>query len=275
MMADIHPTAIVEAGAELGAGVRIGPFCHVHAGAVLHDGVELKGHVVVYGGTTIGKGTVVWPNAVLGGDPQSFGHKGGPTTLEIGENCIIREGVTMSRGSDGSRGVTRVGDGGFFMAYTHIAHDCIVGNRVIMANQATLAGHCEVGDHANIGGLTAVHQFVRIGHHAFVGGCSGLAGDVIPFGMAIGNRATLRGFNIIGMKRSGMSRKEIHELRRAYRQIFEGEGSMEENVAEAVAMFGDNALVADIAAFIGSRSRRYFCLPKRGGSEDDDGSDDS
>lgn len=259
----------MEAGARLGSGVRIGPFCHVHEGATLHDGVELKSHVTVFGGTSIGAGTVVWPNAVLGGAPQNFAHKGGPSTLEIGKGCTIREGVSINRGTDGSRGVTRVGDNGYFMAYSHIAHDCIVGNRVVMANQATLAGHCEVGDNVNIGGLTAVHQFVRIGHHAFIGGCSGLAGDVIPYGMAVGNRATLRGFNIVGMKRAGMARSEIHELRRAYRLIFEGPGSMAENAAAAAGTFADNALVAEIAAFIGARGRRFFCVPERGHSGDD------
>src|SRR5690606_11889969 len=146
---EIHPTAEVDPKAELGEGVRIGPFCLVEAGAVLGDRVELKSHVSIMQGTHLGADCVVWPFATLGGAPQNRAHKGGATTLLIGENCIIREGVTMNRGSDSSRGTTTVGRNGFFMAYSHVAHDCAVGDHVTMANQATLAGHCEVGDHAN------------------------------------------------------------------------------------------------------------------------------
>jgi UDP-N-acetylglucosamine acyltransferase len=267
----IHPSAVVEAGAELGAGVRVGPFCHVAAGVVIGDRVELKSHVSVLGGTTIGEGTVVWPHATLGASPQSFAHKGGPTTLVIGRNCTIREGVTMNLGTDNSRATTVVGDNGFFMAYSHVAHDCIVGDNVVMANQATLAGHCEVGNNVNIGGMTAVHQFVRIGHHAFIGGCSGLGGDVIPYGMAAGSRAMLRGFNIVGMKRAGMPGAEIAELRKAYRHIFEGPGSMAENAVSARAAFAGNALIVEIADFLLTRGRRYFCVPERGQPHSDDG----
>lgn len=177
----------------------------------------------------------------------------------------------MNRGSDNSRGVTRVGRKGFFMAYSHVAHDCLVGDHVILANQATLAGHCEVGDHANIGGLTAVHQFVRIGHHAFVGGCSGLAGDLIPFGMAMGNRARLRGLNVVGMKRSGLKSERIRALRSAYRQIFSGPGSMAENAEAVRAANGDDPLVAEMTAFLLTRGRRHFCVPGSAEPDSDDG----
>lgn len=265
----IHPSAIVEAGAELGAGVTIGPFCHVAAGVTLGDRVELKGYVSVFGGTSIGEGTVVWPHATLGGAPQNLAHKGGPTTLVIGRHCTIREGVTMNRGSDNSRGVTLVGDRGFFMAYTHVAHDCVVGDNVIMANQATLAGHCEIGNNVNIGGMTAIHQFVRIGHHAFIGGFSGLGGDVIPYGIASGSRAMLRGFNVVGMKRSGMASAQILEMRKAYRHIFEGPGTMAENARSARNAFAENPLIVEIADFLLTRGRRYFCVPEQGHSDFD------
>ena len=166
------------------------------------------------GATTIGAGSRIYPQAALGGPPQNAKHKGGRTTLVIGANCTIREGVTMHVGTDTSRGETIVGDNGNFLAYTHIAHDCIVGNNATFANGATLAGHCEIGDNVIIGGLTAIHQFVRIGDNAFLAGCSAIPGDVIPFGIARGNRAKLRGLNVIGMKRSGLPRAEIHAARR-------------------------------------------------------------
>lgn len=266
----IHPTALIEPGAELGEDVRIGPFCHVASSARLGDRVELKSHVSVLEGTTIGAGTVVWPYATLGGDPQNRGHKGGPTTLVIGENCTIREGVTMNRGSDNSRGTTIVGDRGYFMAYAHVAHDCIVGNDVTLANQATLGGHCEVGDHVNIGGLAAVHQFVRIGHHAFVGGCSGLVGDLIPFGMAQGSRARLRGLNVVGMRRSGLSAERIRRLRTAYRQIFSGNDTMAANAAAVRQAMAEDELVVEMVDFLLVRGRRHLCVPVPAGADSDD-----
>ena len=202
----IHPSSVVEEGAQIGQGVRIGPFCHVGADAVIGDRVELVSHVSVMGATTIGASTKVYPMAILGGPPQNTKHKGGRTTLVIGENCTIREGVTMHLGTDSSRGETTIGDNGNFLAYAHIAHDCVVGNNATFANGATLGGHCEIGNNVYIGGLTAVHQFVRVGDNAFLGGCSAIVGDVIPYAIAVGNRASLRGLNIIGLKRSGLPR---------------------------------------------------------------------
>lgn len=262
--ASIHPTAIVDSGAKLGAGVQIGPFCHVGPDVVLGDGVELASHVVVAGATTIGSQTKVFPHTTLGMPPQNVRHKGGRTTLTIGSNCLIRECVTMNTGTDTSRGATTVGDGGMFMAYSHIAHDCIVGNNVTFANSATLAGHCEVGDNVIIGGLTAVHQFVRIGHHAFVGGCSAIVGDVIPYGMAEGNKARLRGFNIIGMKRSGFARADLAVMRQAYRVIFDRQHPLTENLERAAAEFGGSSAVIDMIEFMRSRGKRYFTVPPRG-----------
>lgn len=269
----IHPTAVVEPGAQLGAGVRIGPFCHVGPDVVLGDGVSLLGHVSVTGATTVGEGGTIHAHAVLGGPPQNLRHKGGRTTLVIGRNAVIRESATLNAGSDTSRGETRVGDNAFLMAYTHVAHDCILGDNVVMANNATLAGHVEVGDNASLGGLVAVHQFVRIGHHAFIAGTAGVAGDVIPYGMAFGNHARLRGFNIIGLKRSGMARADIRVLREAYAVLFSQERPMADNAVIVRERYGDNPAVRDIADFVTQRGKRHFAVPGRGGEGDADGDD--
>lgn len=274
MPAEIHPTAVVEAGARLGAGVRVGPFCHVGSDVVLADGVELVSHVVVTGATSIGAGTRVHPQAVLGGPPQNIRHKGGRTTLTIGRNCVIREAVTAHVGSDSSHGATVIGDGCMLMAYSHVAHDCTVGNNVIFANGATLGGHVEVGDHVTLGGLSAIHQFVRIGHHAFVGGMTGVPGDIIPYGMVIGNRAKLRGLNVIGLKRAGLSRTELTTLRGAYRMLFDRARPVAENAELVRQAFGNDARVADILDFVTSRGKRIFVVPPVAGAHDADDTED-
>lgn len=258
----IHPAAIVEPGAQLGTGVKVGPFCHVGGEAILGDNVELVSHVSVLGATTLGENCTVQPMAILGAPPQNAKHKGGRTTLVVGANCIIREGVTMHRGTDTSRGETTVGDNGNFLAYSHIAHDCIVGRNVTMANVATLGGHCEVGDFVNIGGLSAVHQMTRIGHHAFIGGATIIVADLIPYGMAVGNRASLRGLNIIGMKRSGIARDEILALRQAYRMLFDHSRTLSENLDLVDAAFPDAAPVRDVADFLRSGGKRRFTIPR-------------
>ncbi|WP_367714798.1 acyl-ACP--UDP-N-acetylglucosamine O-acyltransferase [Nitratireductor sp. GISD-1A_MAKvit] len=268
----IHPSAVVEAGAELGEGVRIGPFCHVSSGARLHDDVELISHVTIMGETTLGTACQVYPQAVLGAPPQNFKHKGGRSTLEVGEHCVIREGVTFHAGTDTSRGRTTVGSHGLFMAYSHVAHDSDVGNHVTMANYAGLGGHAEIGDHVIISGYAAVHQFVRIGHHAFLGGFAAVVGDVIPYGMAVGDRARLRGLNLVGLKRSGMPRDDITALRRAYRMLFAEGASLEDNAAEVLRAYPGSELIADIVGFVGARDKRHFTLParERAASGDDD-----
>lgn len=266
----IHPTAIVEDGAQLGVGVRIGPFCHVSGEAVLEDGVELLGHVTIMGATTLGRGTQVYPGAVLGAPPQNFKHKGGPTVLMVGSNNVIREGVTFHRGTDTSRGKTTVGNNGLFMAYCHVAHDCDVGNNVTMANYSGLGGHAEIGDSVIISGYAAVHQFVRIGHHAFLAGFAAVVGDVIPYGMAVGDRARLRGLNVVGMKRAGMSRAELTELRRAYRMLFAPDQPLSANIQMVEREFPQSALVTEMLRFIGDRQRRHLTVPPLGGGDDDD-----
>ncbi len=274
MTASVHPLALVEDGAKLGEGVEVGPFCHVGKEAVLGDGVRLVSGVTVMGATTIGPGTSIFPGAVIGAPPQNLKHKGGRTTLVIGRDCTIREGVTIHVGSDTERGATIVGDRCFLMVDSHIAHDCIVGNGVVMANNATLGGHVELGDNVNIGGLAAVHQFVRIGRNAFVGGLSAVVGDLIPFGMALGQRARLRGFNVIGLKRAGMGSKDLMRMRQAYRQLFAEDRPLSENLALVRAEHGEFGPMAEILDFLSARGRRHFVVPPRRGGQDDDGGAD-
>lgn len=257
----IHPAALVEPGAQLGTGVRVGPFSHVSSDAVLEDDVHLMSHVTVMGATTIGSGSVVYPQAVLGAAPQNAKHKGGRTTLTIGRNCIIREAVTMHCGTDTSRGRTDVGDNCSFLAYCHIAHDCSVGSNATFANAATLGGHCEIGNNVNIGGLTAVHQFVRVGDFAFLAGCSAVVGDVIPFGIASGNRAKLRGLNVVGLRRAGRTKAEIREIRSVYQAIFDRARPMAENLERAARQSADSQDARAIIDFLTSRGKRHFVVP--------------
>ena len=270
----IHPAAVVEAGAKLGSGVRIGPFCHVSADAVIGDRVELMSHVAVMGATTLGEGCKVFPQATLGAAPQNNKHKGGRTTLVVGKNCTIREGVTMHVGTDTSRGTTTVGDNGLFLAYAHIAHDCIVGDNVTMANVATLGGHVEVGNNVTLGGLCAVHQMTRIGHHAFAGGGAIIDGDVIPYGMVMGNRARLRGLNVIGMRRSGLLRAEIFALRKAYKMIFDPTRSVAESIPLVEHEFASSPIVRDVLDFIQARGKRHFTVPPLRNAVAEDAADD-
>lgn len=258
----IHPTALVDPRAELGAGVEIGPFCTVGPDVVLEDGVRMISHVVVGGRTRVGSGTLMYPFAVIGLAPQDKKYAGEPSTLEIGANCVIREHVTMHPGTEPGGMRTVVGPGGLFMVNVHIAHDCLIGAHVIMANNATLGGHVSVGDHAMIGGNAAVHQFVRIGAHAMIGGMSGVENDVIPFGSVMGDRARLSGLNIVGLKRRGFSREVIHSLRTAYRLLFAQEGTMTERLADVAELYADNPPVMDIIAFIRADSSRAICQPR-------------
>jgi UDP-N-acetylglucosamine acyltransferase len=261
-MADIHPTAIVERGAELGSSTVVGPYCHVGPQVELDDAVRLISHVVVAGHTRIGPGTVIYPFASIGAPPQVLKPVGERSELVIGANNTIREQVTMNPGTGFGNIVTTVGDNGLFMVGVHVAHDCVVGNNVVMANNATLGGHVQVGDFAYIGGLAAVHQFVRIGRHAMIGGMSGVENDVIPYGSVMGDRARLSGLNIVGLKRRGFSREEIHSLRNAYRLLFAQEGTMQERLLDVAELFHDTGPVIDIIDFIRTDSSRAICQPK-------------
>ena len=258
----IHPSAIVETGARLGSGVRIGPYCMVGADVVLGDRCELVSHVVVAGRTTIGSGTRIFPFASIGHQPQDLKYQGEPSTLTIGADCLIRESVTMNPGTAGGGMVTTVGDRCAFLAYSHVGHDCRVGNNVIFSNNVMLAGHCIVGDFAIIGGGAGVIQYARVGSHSFVGAMSGLENDLIPYGVALGNRAHLSGLNIVGLQRRGFKREDIHSLRRAYRLLFAAEGTLAERMEDVGVEFKDNAIVQEIVAFVRVGGKRSLCTPR-------------
>jgi len=260
----IHRTAVIEQGATLGEGVKIGPFCVVGPEVVLGEGVELVSHVVVAGTTSIGPRTRIFPFASIGHQPQDLKFHGEPCTLSVGADCIIREGVTMNPGTEGGGSQTAVGDKCAFLANSHVGHDCHVGNNVVFSNNVMLAGHCHVGDFAIIGGGAAVIQFARVGPHAFVGGMSGLENDLIPYGMALGNRAYLSGLNIVGLQRRGFSRTDIHDLRRAYRLLFAAEGTLMERLDDVAQEFSTHPIVQEIVAFIRQGGKRSLCTPKNG-----------
>lgn len=270
----IHPSAVVEPGAEIGLGAFVGPLCHVGPDVVIGENTRLVSSVAVIGATTIGRDCIVYPHAALGGPPQNHGHKGGRTTLSIGDGATIREFVTMHTGTDNARGATVIGKKGNFLAYSHVAHDCTVGDNVLLTNGATLGGHCEIGDNVGIGGLSAVHQFCRVGQNAFLAGGSMIVGDVIPYAIAMGNRAKLRGLNMVGLKRSGMARAEIMLLRRAYKMIFDRARPMAENVEAARVEFADSPAAMKIVDFLSDRRKRQYTVPPLKGAVDDDADDE-
>lgn len=259
---EIHPTAIVDPAAQLGAGVRIGPFCIVEADTVIGDRTVLRPQAQVLRHTTVGAECDIHPFAVVGGEPQDLSFRGEPTTLVIGDRCVIREHATLSRGTARSRGVTTVGNDGYFMASSHIGHDCIVGDKVIMAAHASLGGHVVLGEHVIVGGLAGVHQFCRVGRHAFVGALACVVADVIPFGSVIGVHAHLAGLNVVGLKRRGFTRQQIHELRAAYRMLFAEEGTLQERLEDVEERFSSIPEAAEIVEFVRADSSRPLCLPR-------------
>lgn len=252
----IHPSSIVEDGAQIGENVQIGPFCYVGSKVVLDDNVRLISHVVVTGRTRIGARTAVFHGAALGAEPQNINYSGEETELRIGTDCVIREGVTMHTGMPDAAGVTSVGNQSLFLAYSHVAHDCQVGSNVILSNNVMLGGHVEVGDRVIMGGGAAVHQFCRIGHHAFIGGLAACSLDVIPFGMLNGNPGILGGLNVIGMSRSGMDKAEVHTVRRVFKQIFHGAGTVRENLEAIRYDCEELPALKDLFAFIDADSHR-------------------
>jgi UDP-N-acetylglucosamine acyltransferase len=252
----VHPTAIVARGAELGAGVRIGPYCSVGADVVVEDGAELISHVVVDGHTRIGADVVLYPFCTVGLAPQDLKYKGQPTRCEIGVRTQVREHCTIHRGTVTGKGITRVGADCLLMAVAHVAHDCTLGNHVIVANNAVMGGHVSIADHAVIGGAAAIHQYVRIGRAAMIGGVSGVEADVIPFGSVIGNRARLAGLNIVGLKRRGFDKTQIQLLHNVFRDLFRPEGVFAQRLTSVRARYGDEALIAEVLDFIDAPSHR-------------------
>lgn len=262
-MTAIHPSAIIAPTAKIADNVQIGPYCVIDGDVAIGSGTQLVSHVTVSGHTTIGRNCTIYPFTSLGHPPQDLKFKGEASKLVIGDNNMIREQVTMNPGTEGGGLLTAVGDNCLFMVGSHVAHDCKVGNRVIMANNATLGGHVEVGDHAIIGGLAAVHQFVRIGPHAIIGGMSGVEHDVIPFGSVMGERASLAGLNLVGLKRQGFDRDTIHALRNAYKMLFEEEdGTLAERSVKTREHYNGVAEVMQMLAFVGDKGSRSLCVPK-------------
>ena len=263
-MAQIHPTAVVERGAEFADDVTIGPFCHVGAKVRLGPRVELISHVAVAGITSIGAGTRVFPFASIGQQPQDLKYKGEPSSLEIGADNLIRESVSMNTGTEGGGMVTRIGDRNLFMLGSHVAHDCQVGSDTVFANNATLGGHVIVGDFAIFGGLSAVHQFCRIGQYAMIGGLTGVEHDVIPYGTVMGDRARLNGLNLRGLQRRGFDVAEIRALRQAYDFLFGDEGTFAERVELAAERYAELKPMMEIIGFIRADSKRRIVQPEAG-----------
>ena len=275
-MGFIHPTATVEDGARLGADVTVGAFSIVGSEAALEDGVTLDAHVIVRGRTTVGARTRIAAFAVIGGEAQDLGYRGEPTTVVIGPDCIIREHVTIHRGTAKGRGVTAIGANCFFMIGAHVAHDCVVGDNVIFTNQAVLGGHAEVGDYVILGGVSAVQQRCRIGAHAFIGGLTGVTSDVVPFAIAVGRGAKLAGLNVVGMSRRGFDRATIRKLRGAYVDFFRSEGSRAEKLERISEQYAGVKGIDTFVDFIRASGDRPLADPRRGsgnagsGEGDDD-----
>ncbi|WP_425100676.1 acyl-ACP--UDP-N-acetylglucosamine O-acyltransferase [Tropicibacter sp. S64] len=258
--ATVHPSAIVEEGAVLGGGSYIGPFCHIGPEVVIGQNVTLKSHVVVTGQTEIGDETTVFSFSVLGEIPQDLKFKGEKTKLVIGKRNRIREHVTMNTGTEGGGGVTRVGDDGLFMAGCHVAHDAQVGNRVIVVNSAALAGHCVLEDDVIIGGLSGVHQWVRIGKGAIIGAVTMVTNDVIPYGLVQAPRGKLDGLNLVGLKRRGVARSDITALRAAFQMLAQGEGAFQDR-ARRLGEETQSDYVREIVDFVLGDSDRSFLTP--------------
>lgn len=253
---NVHPTAIIEPGARLGVDVEIGPWCHVGPDVTIGDRTRLVSHVVVDGHTSIGEGALLYPFCTVGLAPQDLKYRGEPTRCEIGARTQIREHCTIHRGTVTGSGVTRVGADCLLMAVVHVAHDCEIGDGVVIANNVVMGGHVSIGAGAVIGGAAALHQFVRIGRGAMVGGVSGVEADVIPFGSVIGNRARLSGLNVIGLRRRGVDRAGLHRMRSAIRVLFGPTGVFSARLAEARETYGDDPMVSEVLAFIDAPSKR-------------------
>ncbi|SMX34958.1 acyl-ACP--UDP-N-acetylglucosamine O-acyltransferase [Actibacterium lipolyticum] len=258
--AQVHASAIIEEGAQIGAGAIVGPFSVIGPNVTLGDRVEIKSHAVVTGDTEIGEETIVFPFANIGDIPQDLKFKGEKTRLVIGKRNRIREGVTMNTGTEGGGGVTCVGDDCLFMTGSHVGHDVQVGDRVVMANQAALAGHCVIGDDVVIGGLSGIHQFVRVGRGAIIGGVTMVTNDVIPYGLVHGPRGMLDGLNLVGLKRRGASRAEITALRAAYQMLAQGDGAFQER-ARRLSEETDSEHVREVVSFILGDSDRSYLTP--------------
>lgn len=262
---NIHRTAIIEDGAEIGDNVKIGPFCYVGKNVKIGDGTELKQSVIIDGYTTIGENNIIYPFAVIGQEPQDLKFEGEKSAIEIGDNNRIREHCTIHPGTKGDHLITKIGNNNLFMVNTHIAHDCVVGSNCIFANNATLGGHVHVGDFVVIGGMSAIHQKVRIGQHAMIGGVTGVVEDVIPYGVVVApERASLEGINLIGLKRRNFTTEEMNSLRHFYKEVFlTDNGALFDTVEELKEKYKDSETVQDIIEFLFEDTKRQICVKKR------------
>ncbi|WOF73729.1 acyl-ACP--UDP-N-acetylglucosamine O-acyltransferase [Parvibaculaceae bacterium PLY_AMNH_Bact1] len=261
-MTQVHETAIVDASAELASDVVVGPYSIIGPRVRLAESVKLHSHVVVDGKTSVGARTEIFPFASIGQPPQDLKYEGEESELIVGSDNMIREHVTMNSGTEGGGLVTEVGNNCAFLTGAHVGHDTKVGNGVVLSNNVMLAGHCIIDDFVIVSGGAGVHQFTRIGKHSFIGGMSGVENDVIPYGMVLGNRARLAGLNVIGMKRRGFEREQIHALRAAYRMLFAEEGTLRERVEDVAALFNEQQDVMDIIDFIKDETSRSICMPR-------------
>lgn len=253
---EIHPTAVVSAHAQLADDVVIKPFCVIGPNVIIGAGTEVGPHAVIDGKTTIGKGNRIHPFTTLGYPPQDISYRDEETQLVIGDNNVIRENATIHRGTPRGGGLTRIGDNCYIMAYAHVAHDCKLGNHVILANAATLAGHVRIDDYAVIGGLVAIHQYIRIGTHAFIGGKSGLRMDMPPYMLAFGAPAKLYGPNLVGLRRKGFSAEAIQALKKCYRICFRSNLTMDEAIIKAREEVEPLEEVQVLLDFLANRSKR-------------------
>lgn len=263
MTALIHPTSIVDPAAKLGDNVEIGPFCTVGSSVELGDRTKLVSHVTLDGHTKIGADCLLYPQVSMGYPPQDFKHKGkAKIGIEIGDRCTFREMVNIHPGTDVGKPVTRIGTDCYFMVGSHIAHECQVGHHVTLSNYAQVGGNVTIGDYVTLGGVCAVHQHTRIGHYAFIAGMALVTNDVIPYGLVMGNAAQLQGLNIVGLKRRGFDRSQIHRMRAAYRQLFAYEGTLAERIEDATRLYADEPLVMEIIEFIQAQSSgRNLTMP--------------
>ena len=256
----IHKTSIIHTNAKISNSAKIGPYAAIGSEVEIDDNVEIYSHVNVEGNTKIGKGTKIFPFASIGTQPQDLKYKGEPNSLIIGKNNIIREYVTINPGTKGGGSVTRIGDSCLFMISSHIAHDCQIGNNVVIANNVPLGGHVIIEDSVTIGGNSAVQQFTRIGRLAMIGGMTGVLKDVIPFGLSFGNRNYLKGLNLIGLRRNKYENKTIIELDDAYKKIFSSK-NLHENLSKINGEYKNNILVQEVTQFIAKDKKRPICFP--------------
>ena len=256
----IHNSSVIDKKAKIGKNVKIGPFCFVGPNVQINDNVELISNVHIEGKTVVGEETKIYPFSSIGTPPQDKKYKGEDNSLDIGKNNIIREYVTINPGTKGGGEKTIIGDNCLLMISSHVAHDCKIGNNVVIANNVPLGGHVTVEDSVVIGGNSAVQQFTRIGRLAMIGGMTGVLKDVIPFGLSFGNRNYLRGINLIGLKRKKYKNKEIMELDQAFKKIFLSK-NLHENLSKINGEYKENNLVKEVIDFIGKDKKRPICTP--------------